>query len=87
MSQPNGELTMKTPTTKTAERPKATDVLVSLTTMAADFRFGDKPAKLSDLARIVSVASRLLRFSDLDERITVENAALMAVAKARQLIN
>jgi hypothetical protein len=35
----------------------------------------------------VNVASRLLRFSNIDERIEVENAAVLALAKKRQLVS
>ena len=32
-------------------------------------------------------SSRVLRIADLDERISVENAAVMALAKKRNLVN
>lgn len=73
--------------TATTERPRALDVLTSVSQAAIDFRFGDKSPKLSDMARIVSVASRLFRFSNLDERIETENAALLQIAKERKLVN
>lgn len=71
---------------KSAERPKALDTLVNITNVAIDFRFANKTPKLADMARVVSVASRLIRFSNIDERIETENAALLAIAKSRQLI-
>jgi hypothetical protein len=40
-----------------------------------------------DIARVVSASSRVLHIRDLDERISVENAAVMALAKKRQLVN
>ena len=40
---------------------------------------------LSDVARVVGASSRVLRIADLDERISVENATVMALAKKRRL--
>jgi hypothetical protein len=68
-----------------AERPKAVDVLVGITEQAIAFRFAEKTPTLSDMVRIVSTASRLLRYANQDERIEVENAAMLALAKKRQL--
>ena len=75
------------PTTETpATQPKATDVLVAVTELVTPYRFPDRTVNLGDLARIVSASSRILRFNDLDERISTENAALLAIAKKRGLI-
>ena len=49
--------------------------------------FADRTATLSDMARIVSTASRLLRFSNLDEKIETENQAVLTLARKRQLVN
>jgi hypothetical protein len=68
------------------ERPKSIDTLVNITEQALAFRFTERTPTLSDFAR-VNTASRLLRFSDLDERIEVENAAVMLLAKTRQLVS
>ena len=78
---------MKQPVkTTAAERPKAVDVLVEVTELALSYRYHDREPTISDMARVVSTASRLLRFSDLDERITSENAATVTLARKRQLL-
>ena len=64
-----------------ADQPKALDVLVDITNLAIGHRFVDRAPKLVDLARAVSLASRLLRFSNIDERIETENAAVLSLAK------
>jgi hypothetical protein len=38
------------------------------------------------MVRIVSTASRLLRYENQEERIEVENAAVLSLAKKRQLV-
>ena len=75
----------KTQTTEV--RPKALDVLVGIVDIVLTFRFADRTATLSDMARIVSTASRLLRFSNLDEKIETENQAVLTLARKRQLVN
>jgi hypothetical protein len=40
-----------------------------------------------DVGRAVIAASRVLAVRDLDERISVENAAVIQIAKERQLIS
>ena len=77
----------KASTTTTEPRPRAIDVLVGITDIVLAFRFAERTPTLSDMARIVSTASRLLRFSNLDERIEVENQAVLALAKKRELIH
>jgi hypothetical protein len=69
------------------ERPKAVDALIGLTELAITFRYTDRAPTLSDVARVVNTASRLLRFSNIDERIEVENAAVLQLAKKRQLVS
>jgi hypothetical protein len=69
------------------ERPKAIDVLVGLTDIALEYRYAGKTPTISDMARVVSTASRLLRFTSLDERIEVENQAVLALARKRQLVS
>jgi hypothetical protein len=69
------------------ERPKAIDVLIDVTELALSYRYPERTPTISDMARTVSTASRLLRFSNLDERIETENAAVMALAKKRGLVN
>jgi hypothetical protein len=70
----------------TTERPKLVDVLVGVTEIALEYRYPEKAPTISEMARTVSTASRLLRFSNLDERIETENAAVLALAKKRQLL-
>ena len=72
---------------QTAERPKALDTLIVITEQAIDFRYGDRKPTLVDIGRVVIAASRVLHVKDLDERISVENAAVLAIAKKRELIN
>ena len=67
--------------------PKAVDALVDIAERAIAFRFADRAASLNDLVRVVSTASRLLRYEDLDHRIEVENAAVLQLAKKRQLVS
>ena len=73
-------------TTVTETKPKAVDCLVGIVEQAIAFRFTERTPTLSDLARLVNTASRLLRYSNLDERIEVENATVLALAKKRQLV-
>jgi hypothetical protein len=73
--------------TTTPERPKALDTLVAVTEIALAYRYAERTPTLSDMARVVSTASRLLRFKDLDERIEVENLAVLALARKRQLVS
>jgi hypothetical protein len=78
----------KAPTTTTEPRPRAIDVLVGIVDIVLAFRFAERTPTLSDMARVVSTASRLLRFSNLDEkRIECENAAVLALARKRQLVS
>jgi hypothetical protein len=39
------------------------------------------------MVRLVSAASRLLRYANQGERIEVENATVLALAKKRQLVS
>jgi hypothetical protein len=69
------------------EKAKATDTFVNITEQAIAFRFAEKTPSLSDVVRVVSTASRLLRYSDSDEPVEVENAAVLQLAKKRQLVS
>ena len=73
---------MKQPA-KPAEQPKALAILVSIVDLAITFRFPEKTPSLSDVARLVGASSRVLHIRDLDERISVENACVMEIAKKR----
>ena len=72
--------------TETAQRPKAADVLVNISEAAIDFRYFNRKVTLVDIGRVVIAASRVLRYDNVDERISVENAAVLALAKKRQLV-
>jgi hypothetical protein len=72
--------------TKTDNRPKALDTLIGITDLVIAHRYPERTPTLGDLARVVSLASRSLRIPDLDERISVENAATLAVAKRLNVI-
>ena len=69
------------------ERPRALDTLVAIVDQAIAFRFAERTPSLSDVARLVGASSRVLHIRDLDERISVENACVMEIAKKRSLVN
>jgi hypothetical protein len=77
---------MKQPKTSNGQT-KILDVLVEISDLAVGHRFVDRTPKLVDVARAVSLASRLLPFSNIDERIETENAAVLALAKKRSLLS
>ena len=78
---------MKQPV-KTTEQPnKAVDALIGIVDVAIAFRFAERVPTLSDLARVVAASSRVLHIRDLDERIAVENGAVMVLAKKRGLVS
>ena len=78
---------MSKPTKQQTEhsQPKAVETSVQLTEIA--LRFHDDKPNLGTVSRIAGRASRLLRISDLDERISVENAATVALAKKLSLLD
>jgi hypothetical protein len=61
--------------------------VVGVTEIALAYRYPERTPTLSDMARTVSTASRLLKFSNLDERIETENLAVLALAWKRQLVS
>jgi hypothetical protein len=65
----------------------ALNVLTSITEEALAFRFGDKTVRLTDIGKVVITASRVLNIRDADERVSVENAAVVALAKKRNLLS
>ena len=71
----------------TEQQPKAVDALVGITEQAIAFRFADRAPGLNDIVRVVSTASRLLRYDNVDERIEVENAVVLQLAKKRELVS
>ena len=72
---------------QSTERPKAVDAIVGITEQAITFRYPEGTPSLSDVVRVVSTASHLLRYENQDEGIEVENAAVLALAKKRQLVS
>ena len=60
--------------------PNRVEALVSVTKAALQYRGMDKP-NLAEIGRVIDKASRLLRISDLDERVELENRAAVQVAK------
>ena len=60
---------------------------LGISEQAIAFRFAEKTPSLNDMARLVSAASRLLRYENQEERIEVENATVLALAKKRQLVS
>jgi hypothetical protein len=76
---------MKQPA-KATEQPKSLDALIGIVDLAISYRYSEKIPTLSDLARLVASASRVLHVRDLDERISTENAAVLALAKKRGLV-
>jgi hypothetical protein len=73
--------------TPVAEKPKSVDTLIGITEMALAYRYTERNPTLSDVARVVSTASRLLRYDNIDERIEVENATVLALVKKRGLVS
>ena len=71
----------------TTEKPKAVETLTNIVEQAIAFRFTERNPTIGDLARLVNTGSRLLRFSDVDERLSVENATTVALAKKLQLMS
>ena len=68
------------------DQPKALETLTAIVDLAVTYRFSERTPTLSDVARVVSSASRVLHVRDLDERIATENAAVLALAKKRGLV-
>ena len=73
--------------TTTEQRPRGIDVLVGVVEIVLAYRYPEKTPTISDMARTVSIASRLLRFSTLDEKFEIENQAVLLLARKRELIN
>jgi hypothetical protein len=60
--------------------------LVNITDQALAFRFGEQTPTLGAIVRMVSTASRTLHIRDLDERISVENVAVLVLAKQHGIV-
>jgi hypothetical protein len=69
------------------EKPRAVDCLIGIVEQAIAFRFTERSPTISDLARTVNTASRLMRFQDVDQRIETENAVTLAIAKKMGLVS
>jgi hypothetical protein len=78
---------MKMPTKAPAtERPRTVDVLTQIAELAVSHRFQDRTPRLADVARLTSLASRVLRYDNIDEKISTENAVTLAIARKMALI-
>ena len=73
---------MKVVTKAQAAEARATtlDTMVAIADRALAHR-GETAPRLADIVRTVGAASRCLRIRDLDERLTTENAAVLAIGK------
>jgi hypothetical protein len=69
------------------QRPKALDTLVAIIDLVIPHRYPDRDPSLSDIARLTSSVSGVLRFDNRAERTEVETAATLQIAKKRQLIS
>jgi hypothetical protein len=77
---------MKNAKTESPKPSASVEALVGIVEIVLKARDVAKPT-LGEIARIAGRASAvLLRISDVDERISVENAAIMAIAKKRNLL-
>jgi hypothetical protein len=70
--------------TENGSKPKAVEAVTSIAETVLAFRNGGKPS-LAQIARIAGRASSLLHLDNVDEKISVENAATIAVAKRHSL--
>ena len=79
---------MKAPIKTTeSDRPTALDTLTNICELAIEYRYQKKPPSLADLVRLTGAASRALRYDNVDEKITIENAVVMELAKKRGLVS
>ena len=67
-------------------KPKATEALTAIVEAALAFR-ADERLNLATLARLANRGSGLLRLQDVDERISIENATTVALAKKLGLVS
>jgi len=84
--QVSGFLTFKDAIDVAGGAPVLFDNVVPIGDQVA-FRFAERVPTLADIARVVGASSRVLHTRDLDERISVQNAAVMVLAKKRNLVN
>jgi hypothetical protein len=66
---------------------KAADVVAELAEVAIRFRYPNAKPTLAELARVCSASARVLRISDLDERLESENHATLSLARKLSLIS
>jgi hypothetical protein len=72
-------------TKPTADRPKAQDVMVAMASLALEHRGGTP--RLRDIVLVVSQASRCLRVKSQEERLSIENAAVMEIGRKLAVIS
>jgi hypothetical protein len=78
----------KTPTAKTEPtgQPKAADTLIAVAEAVLAYR-NEKRVTLALLSRLMNRASGMLRINDIDERLELENAATLTLAKKLGLVS
>jgi hypothetical protein len=62
-------------------------VLTTIVDQAVAYRYPDRSPSVSEVARLASTASRLLRFSNLDERIEYENRCVLEFTKRKAMVS
>ena len=67
-----------------SEQEKRIEALIAIVSVALAYHDNEKPA-LAELARLTNRASGLLRIKG-DERMAIENAATLEIAKQRSLL-
>ena len=77
----------KATTTITAERPKALDTLTNIVDQAVAYRYPDRSPSVSEVARLASPASRLFRYSNVDEKIELENRVVLEFTKRKAMVS
>jgi hypothetical protein len=78
---------MKTPTKpEPTSRPTAADTLIAVAEAVLAYR-NEKRVTLALLSRLMNRASGMLRINDIDERLELENAATLTLAKKLGLVS
>ena len=77
--------------TKAAEAPKteaakSVEALVQIADVVFENRGNEKPT-FAEVARLANKASGLLRIKDRDEKLSIENAATIQIAKKYNLVS
>jgi hypothetical protein len=78
---------VKTTATVSTERPRALDTLTNIINEAVAYRFPDRTPSVSEVARLAATASRLMRFSNIDERIEYENRCVLEFTQRKATVS